>query len=502
MWEVADAPIFEMGMGTIFCIEKQKEVFGYVSKNMLLSAKKDVLEAWHTEDELKQAGIYGNKFYLNPKRFKNHIESISHLIDEFSKNKNEYKKQVERSCTKGQIVKLIKSFALKQTEVFAYYNSTNTQFFSLMEENLRKTLVENGVKNVDDAVNKLTTTSLVSTLQKENLEFLQILSNHWNQLTDQSTPSKELIKKLGEHSKKYSYLSGNEGAKPWNTDYYLEQTLRFCKSKKTPQQEITKLESNISKQVGEKQEFIVKHSLSEEVAYLGEVLGMVGYYRLELRILWSQYFKLLREMIYKYASELHVSPYELMSMGAEEMTAGMSSKRIKEKDVQEKYEAYLFQIKNHRLTKAVYGKSALAAQRRLVPSEDFSHIKVIEGKTAYPGVVEGVAYVIRWNDDLEEKMADMPDGAVLVVGNARPSLLPAIKRAGAVVTDEGGVMSHAAIVTRELHKPCIVGTKSATKTYKTGDHLRVDTTKGNVTKIDKKGRTGSLKNQSFLNKKS
>ena len=72
----------------------------------------------------------------------------------------------------------------------------------------------------------------------------------------------------------------------------------------------------------------------------------------------------------------------------------------------------------------------------------------------------------------------MPEGAILVAGQTRPSLMPAIRKAGAIITDEGGITSHAAIVSRELKIPCVIGTEFATKIFKTGDLVKVDAQKG------------------------
>ena len=58
-----------------------------------------------------------------------------------------------------------------------------------------------------------------------------------------------------------------------------------------------------------------------------------------------------------------------------------------------------------------------------------------------------------------------------------------MKKAAAIVTDEGGITSHAAIVSRELGIPCVIGTKFATKVFKDGDLIEVDADKGIVRKI-------------------
>ena len=61
-----------------------------------------------------------------------------------------------------------------------------------------------------------------------------------------------------------------------------------------------------------------------------------------------------------------------------------------------------------------------------------------------------------------------------------PDIVPAMKKAGAIVTEQGGITSHAAIVSRELRTPCVIGTKIATKVLKDGMVVEVDANKGIV----------------------
>ena len=68
----------------------------------------------------------------------------------------------------------------------------------------------------------------------------------------------------------------------------------------------------------------------------------------------------------------------------------------------------------------------------------------------------------------------------------RPEYLPAMKKSLAIVTDEGGITSHAAIVSRELKIPCIIGTKTATQVLKDGDLVQVNANHGQVTVLDTK----------------
>ena len=77
-------------------------------------------------------------------------------------------------------------------------------------------------------------------------------------------------------------------------------------------------------------------------------------------------------------------------------------------------------------------------------------------------------------------------GAILVAPETTPDFVPYMKLASAIVTDRGGITSHAAIVSRELGIPCVVGTKIATQVFKDCDRVEVDATNGVVRKIGSK----------------
>ena len=77
----------------------------------------------------------------------------------------------------------------------------------------------------------------------------------------------------------------------------------------------------------------------------------------------------------------------------------------------------------------------------------------------------------------------MKQGDILVASMTAPDYIVAIKKAAAIVTDEGGMTCHAAIVARELGIPCIVGTKIATKIFKDGERIKVNADLGLVTKL-------------------
>ncbi len=114
-----------------------------------------------------------------------------------------------------------------------------------------------------------------------------------------------------------------------------------------------------------------------------------------------------------------------------------------------------------------------------VEQENSEH--VVRGRIAQPGVVRGLVRVVRSFHDIKHVI----QGDILVANTTHPNYLPAMQKAAAFITNEGGTISHAAIVAREMKKPCIVGTKNATKLLKNGDIVEVNADEGVVTIINK-----------------
>ncbi|MCX6672923.1 MAG: phosphoenolpyruvate synthase, partial [Methanothrix sp.] len=98
------------------------------------------------------------------------------------------------------------------------------------------------------------------------------------------------------------------------------------------------------------------------------------------------------------------------------------------------------------------------------------------GLGAAPGVATGVVRLIASGRELDK----VKPGDIMVTRMTMPDMVPGMKRAGAIVTDEGGMACHAAIVSRELGCPAVVGTKKATTILKEGMEITVDGGKGIV----------------------
>ena len=110
---------------------------------------------------------------------------------------------------------------------------------------------------------------------------------------------------------------------------------------------------------------------------------------------------------------------------------------------------------------------------------------ILKGQGASPGIASGKVVIVR---DAKDTSA-VQEGDIMVTKMTNPDMVPAMKKVGAIVTDEGGMTCHAAIVSRELGTPAIVGTKNGTLVLKPGQTVTVDGEKGFVYRGRDRGAT-------------
>ena len=126
-----------------------------------------------------------------------------------------------------------------------------------------------------------------------------------------------------------------------------------------------------------------------------------------------------------------------------------------------------------------------SATNETIETEAASEDIITTGLGASPGLASGKVVIF----DMSMSLDVVKDGDVLVTTMTMPDMVPAMSRAAAIVTNEGGMTCHAAIISRELGTPCVVGTTNATNILKNGQVITVDGTTGTVYKGDlaKKG---------------
>jgi pyruvate,water dikinase len=188
----------------------------------------------------------------------------------------------------------------------------------------------------------------------------------------------------------------------------------------------------------------------------------------------------LNHFLFQFAKELSrrtgLSKQEILYLIPPEIPEVLLKKHINRKVIKQRVQhcLLLFTPQGYALFS---GKRAQAARTRL--QQNASADVIWRGLPVYPGLVSGQARIINTAADIKK----FRQGEVLLTNNTTPEFVPIITKARAIVTEQGGVTTHAAIISREFRIPCVVGVAGITKTIKTGDNIEVNAMKGIIKKL-------------------
>ena len=137
-------------------------------------------------------------------------------------------------------------------------------------------------------------------------------------------------------------------------------------------------------------------------------------------------------------------------------------------------------ILTYKTIKTLIGKNALSEIKHLLEHRKREIANTVSAKgmiTFLPRnkeKISGKAFVLSSAYNTDKQLKNFKNGDILIAIQTNPSLVPIMKKASAIVTDEGGLTCHAAIISREFKIPCIVGTRLSTKFLKSGDLVEID----------------------------
>jgi phosphohistidine swiveling domain-containing protein len=324
---------------------------------------------------------------------------------------------------------------------------------------------------IAEALSILAGTSKTSFAQKEHKDFEKILSYVLKDKKVLDSKDEKLAKMIDEHLGRYQWFPcGYDNEIAWDKNHIMnelrdavEEGDKFMARLKASTEYPKKLDK-------ERAELIKKLSPPVEMLRMFDALSLFTYYKDHIRENQNRFHYETRPFLVKVSEALGLKDLQCM-----ELLPWDVIKLLKEG---KKFEGDLTGYQNYALIydgkfNVVVGEEALKIHEAAAASETSE--KEIKGVAASVGKVRGyVKLVFRPRHYLGEK------DIVLVAPMTNPDLVPALRNAVAVVTDEGGITCHAAIVSRELGIPCVVGTKNATKILKDGDLVEVDADNGIV----------------------
>ncbi|MBI3032605.1 hypothetical protein HYY69_03960 [Candidatus Woesearchaeota archaeon] len=289
---------------------------------------------------------------------------------------------------------------------------------------------------------------------------------------------KPFQKALQEHTQQYYWMKHNYLTECIITDAFFLEQIKEIRAKYTVEeikQKIKKLENYEEEIAAKKAALYNKYHFTKDLELSLSILEMMSWWIDERKVMMLETFHLLfiflNEMNNRYpcASNLirYAMPDELIAMleTAKPIPEKLLIARKKSAvyAINEQFEEAMFDGKNSELIHAAYwGKFKM---------------KQLQGLVACSANGSIIADVCVAKDVTKDHFKE---GSVLVTSMTRPEFVPLMRKAGAIITDEGGITCHAAIVSRELNIPCIIGTKHATKILKTGNTIHLDVNKGTV----------------------
>ncbi len=326
--------------------------------------------------------------------------------------------------------------------------------------------------------------SIVLAPSKDNLQLKEQFSIL--KLAEEFKKKKKITQDFNEkveaHIDKFGMLGLRYGiGDTWHSREVIERIKLL--SKKNPKEEYNKLTQ--SKKENKKQlEKIIRELRPNK--YIKEVIGIIRdciFLRTYRTNVMNNSLAVIKPFLEKVARRLNITwdtlNYMILPEVFDSLNSGVVSKEI---------------IEETKKRKMGFGSIFINGQYNIFTGNEMEKIveffnlkpkiskqDIIKGVTANSGTVKGIVRILYSPQDNKK----VKKGDILVAAMTTPNFVPAMERAAAFVTDEGGILCHAAIVSREMNKPCIIGTKIATKVLKDGNKVEVGADKG-VIKILKK----------------
>lgn len=180
-------------------------------------------------------------------------------------------------------------------------------------------------------------------------------------------------------------------------------------------------------------------------------------------------YLILREV----ARRRHLNPDDLEWLWHDELIAVLRGRRLDQQEIKRRRQAIAALVGYHKF-QFWSGTKASETKKKYVKI-DRPSVRELRGMGVMGGLIRGRVKVCA---GAAEALAKIKSGDILVCPMTLPDYLPAMRKAKAIITEEGGITCHAAIIARELKIPCVVGTKIATEVLRDGDKVAIDARRG------------------------
>lgn len=277
-------------------------------------------------------------------------------------------------------------------------------------------------------------------------------------------------------AKKFGFLAAYSVNDPvWNESDLKKQANQFD----NPQQKLSELEKIATE--NRKNAKLALKTLKKDplLAKIGHVLHIYTWLRTERIDIYKRALVTVQPFYRWFEQEFELPKFWAGHFSYDEIADALEKNKLPPiKKLQDRaHFGYVVHIGANKTTIIAKPEEQIRFVRRFIPKYGEFDGNEVHGKTAFPGIVTGKVRRILKLSEIDK----MRVGEILVANMTHPDFMPAIRKAAAIVTDEGGIVCHAAIVSRELKIPCVIACGKATKIFKDGDMIKVDAKNGVVT---------------------
>ena len=408
------------------------------------------------------------------------LKKLETVYHRFGSNLLEASKRLEKNLTLYAFQNFIISFQQLAAGLFLT-TSIGRHTLELLIKELKKAYPKLPPEELDILMGNITYPKKHTPLVESQVSLLKIGSELQKQKlgVNEIKAHPDIYKKFKNHVKRYSFIPANINEEPWSEEQILGQLKNLIKL------DCSKEIKNIFKQHKER----IKHARQARNRIKDKKIRLIAR-SLQIGTLLNEYRKYIfcranlayRPLFKEIAKKYKLSDWrECWKFTPEEIIKlyFKGNKKVLNVLPKRNWAGVVFaKNKNgYRLLNNQELKLFIKEIESIVPEEKkASAVKEIKGMIANPGVIRGTVRVILGRVDFGK----FRDGDIIVATMTSVDFTPLMKRASAFITNEGGITSHAAIVSRELNKPCIIGTKIATKVLRDGQLVEVDANKGIV----------------------
>lgn len=381
-----------------------------------------------------------------------------------------------RQLSNAELAGLFNRYVTAYERLLPCFSASQPEFLKPAEKALKGLLNQNSFS--DEQINSyftiLTAPCEVDAIKREEMDFLKAA------LLGDETP-------LLEHAKKHPWLFFNTYSESTAVSFLKEKALQLGKISEA---EVLLKTNEIRRKnielANKQKEILAGLQGSEQASELALIFQKSAIDRMETKAVWGGAEFLFQNMFREIAARVGETIDDFMWTYNIEDILNFLEREIKlsKGEIAGRKKFYLFWLDNLQL-RFFSGEEALRVAEKEVGFKKEISVAEISGTIACPGKAKGNARVILVRDlpTLEKDLREFKKGEVMVTTMTQPTMVLIASKAAAIVTDEGGLTSHASILAREFGIPCIVGTRLATKAIKTGDLIEVDANKGTVRKL-------------------